>query len=89
MSVSFTQGQGNLICDGIDAGPVEFSIASPNDGPDLTRRGKVWGNKPAIAAAMDASQVRLTSSGDGETYPLEIDDLDRDGGAMFTIMTTA
>ncbi len=50
MAVTLLHGAGNLICDGVDVGGVEFSIASPEDGPDVTRRGKVWGNKKAVAA---------------------------------------
>ncbi len=45
MAVTLLHGTGNLICDGVDVGGVEFSIASPEDGPDVTRRGKVWGTK--------------------------------------------
>ncbi|MBA8841684.1 hypothetical protein [Ochrobactrum sp. RH2CCR150] len=58
MAVTLLHGTGNLVCDDVDAGRVEFSIASPADGPDMTRRGKVWGNRQAIAASMDWGGLR-------------------------------
>ena len=85
MAVTLTHGDGSLICDGTDAGRVEFSIASPTDGPDMTRRGKVWGNKQAIAAAMNAAKIELTVPDTDETLLLDIQDLDRDGGALFSV----
>lgn len=45
MAVTLLHGTGILVCDSVDVGGVEFSIASSEDGPDVTRRGKVWGNK--------------------------------------------
>ena len=86
MAVTLLHGTGNLVCDGVDAGRVEFSIASPADGPDMTRRGKVWGNRQAIAASMDAEKIELIVSEPSETLLLDIQDLDRDGGALFSVL---
>ena len=85
MAVTLLHGSGNLSCDGTDAGQVEFSIASPADGPDVTRRGKVWGNRQAIAAAMNAMKIELTVPDTDETLLLDIQDLDRDG-ALFSVL---
>jgi hypothetical protein len=89
MAVTLLHGTGILVCDGVEAGQIEFSIADPADGPDVTRRGKIWGNKKAIAAAMDATKTELTVSGPAETLLLDIQDLDRDGGALFSILKSA
>jgi len=86
MAVTLLHGAGNLICDGTDAGYVEFSIANPGGGPDATRRGKVWGNKQAIAAATNAAKIELTVIDTDETLLLDIQDLDRDGGALFSVL---
>ncbi len=86
MAVTLLHGTGNLICDGVDVGIVEFSIASPEDGPDVTRRGKVWGNKKAVAAAMNATKTELAVPESGDLLLLDIQDLDRDGGALFTVL---
>ncbi len=85
MSVSIKTGSANLICDGIDKGLVEYSVAVPADGPDLTKRGKLWGDKAIIAGAVSGSAISLKSS-DGETYPIEVEELDRDGTALFTVL---
>ncbi|MNE13512.1 hypothetical protein D3C80_1063490 [compost metagenome] len=84
IAVTLLHGTGNLICDG-----VEFSIASPEDGPDMTRRGKVWGNKKAVAAAMNATKTELAVPESNGLLLLDIQDLDRDGGALFTVLQTA
>lgn len=86
MAVTLLHGTGSLVCDGVDAGHVEFSIASPADGSDLKRRGKVWGNRQAIAAAMNATKTKLIMSGTDETISVDIQDLDRDGGALFSVL---
>ena len=88
MSVSIKTGSANLICDGIDKGAVEFSVAIPDDGADLTKRGKFWGNKDAISDAMNASAVGLKSH-EGDTYPVSVEELDRDGAALFTVLAAA
>ncbi|PQZ61831.1 hypothetical protein CQ057_22975 [Ochrobactrum sp. MYb49] len=89
MAVTLLHGAGNLICDGVEVGSVEFSIARPDYGPDVTRRGKVWGNKKAVAAAMNATETELTvPESDGLLF-LSIQDLDRDGGALFTVLQPA
>ncbi|MBR7653785.1 hypothetical protein KCX83_15810 [Brucella oryzae] len=89
MAVTLLHGAGNLICDGVDVGGVEFSIASPEDGPDVTRRGKVWGNKKAVAAAMNATKTELAVPESGGLLLLDIQDLNRDGGALFTVLQPA
>lgn len=89
MAVTLLHGAGNLVCDDIDVGLVEFSIASPDDGQDMTRRGKVWGNKKAVAAAMGASKIVLAMPDTDELLLLDIQDLDRDGGALFTVLRSA
>jgi len=76
MSVIFLNGSGRLICDGVDAGQIEFSIAEPADGPDTTRRGKLWGNKQAVAVAMDAHHL----------LSLDVEDTDRQGGISFSVL---
>ncbi|KAB2697588.1 hypothetical protein F9K79_17200 [Ochrobactrum sp. Kaboul] len=86
MSVSFLNGSGSLICDGIDAGHIEFSIAQPADGPDTTRRGKLWGNRQAIATAMDARKVELKPSDAHELLSLDVEAVDRQGGVSFSIL---
>ncbi|MBR7652005.1 hypothetical protein KCX83_06675 [Brucella oryzae] len=88
MSVSIKTGSANLICDGIDKGAVEYSVAIPDDGADLTKRGKFWGSKDAISEAMNASAVGLKPH-EGETYPVAVEELDRDGAALFTVLATA
>ncbi|WP_114217228.1 hypothetical protein [Ochrobactrum sp. 3-3] len=89
MAVTLLHGIGNLVCDGVDVGGVEFSIASPADGPDVARRGKVWGNKKAVAAAMNATKTELAVSEFDDLLLLDIQDLDRDGGALFTVFQPA
>lgn len=89
MAVTLLQGAGSLICDGVDVGGVEFSIASPDDGPDVSRRGKLWGNKKAVAAAMNATKTELAIPESGGLLLLDIQDLDRDGGALFTVLRPA
>lgn len=84
MSVSIKTGSASLICDGIDKGVVEYSVAIPADGPDLSKRGKLWGNSVAIGNAMSAVTVALKSEG-GE-YAIEVEELDRDGAALFTVL---
>ncbi|MEJ5020275.1 hypothetical protein WH297_11095 [Ochrobactrum vermis] len=88
MSVSIKTGSASLICDGIDKGAVEYSVAIPADGADLTKRGKFWGNKDAIGEAMKASAVGLKSH-EGDTYPVAVEELDRDGAALFTVLAPA
>ncbi|MBJ6723058.1 hypothetical protein I2750_23170 [Bacillus sp. PR5] len=89
MAVTLLHGTGNLICDGVDVGGVEFSIASPEDGPDVIRRGKVWGNKEAVTAAMNATKTELAVAESDGLLLLDIQDLDRDGGALFTVLQPA
>lgn len=89
MSVTLLHGTGNLFCDGVDVGGVEFSIASPEYGPDVTRCGKVWGNKKAVAAAMNAIKTELAVPEFDGMLLLDIQDLDRDGGALFTVLQPA
>ena len=88
MSVSIKTGSANLICDGIDKGAVEYSVAVPDDGADLTKRGKFWGSREAISEAMNASEIGLKSQ-DGDTYPVAVEELDRDGAALFTVLSPA
>lgn len=85
MSVIFLNGSSSLICDGVDAGQIEFSIAAPADGPDTTRRGKLWGNKQAIAAAMDAQKVELKPSDAHDLLSLDVEETDRQGGMSFSV----
>lgn len=86
MSVIFLNGSGSLICDGVDVGQIEFSIAEPADGPDTTRRGKLWGNRQAIAAAMNAQKVELKPSDAHEILSLDVEDTDRQGGVSFSVL---
>ena len=58
MAVTLLHGIGNLVCDGVDVGGVEFSIASPEDGPDVTRRGKVWGEQKGSCSSNERHQDR-------------------------------
>ncbi|WP_411505915.1 hypothetical protein [Brucella anthropi] len=88
MSVSIKNGSASLICDGIDKGVVEYSVAIPADGADLTKRGKFWGDRETISEAMNASAVGLKSQ-DGDTYPVTVEELDRDGAALFTVLAPA
>ncbi|ASV88653.1 hypothetical protein CES85_3473 (plasmid) [Ochrobactrum quorumnocens] len=88
MSVSILHGTGRLFCDGLDKGEIEFSIALPADGPDLTKRGKLWGNKSAIGEAMQASSIRVVTSPTNDILDIEVDELDRDGSAIFTALAT-
>ncbi|WP_449415877.1 hypothetical protein [Ochrobactrum teleogrylli] len=85
MSVIFLIGSGSLICDGVDAGQIEFSIVESADGPDTTRRGKLWGNKQAIAAAMDAQKVELKPSDAHDLLSLDVEETDRQGGMSFSV----
>ncbi|MEN4966839.1 hypothetical protein ABE562_20355 [Brucella intermedia] len=89
MAVTLLHGNGNLICDGVDVGGVEFSIAGPEDGPDVTRRGKVWGNKKAVAAALNVTKTELAVPETGGLFLLDTQDLDRDGGALFAVLQPA
>jgi len=86
LSVIFLNGSGSLICDGVDAGQIEFSIAEPSDSPDTTRRGKLWGNKQAIAVAMDAQKVELKPSDAYDLLSLDVEDTDRQGGISFSVL---
>ncbi|GAA5543648.1 MULTISPECIES: hypothetical protein [Brucella] len=86
MSVLFLNGSGSLICDGVDAGQIEFSIADPSNSPDTTRRGKLWGNKQAIAAAMDAQKVQLKPSDVYNLLSLDVEEIDRQGGVSFSVL---
>ena len=86
MSVLFLNGSGSLICDGVDAGQIEFSIAESADGPDTTRRGKLWGNKQTIAAAMGAQKVELKPSDAHDLLSLNVEDTDRQGGVSFSVL---
>jgi hypothetical protein len=49
----------------------------------------VWGNKKAVAAAMNATKTELAVSESDGVLLLDIQDLDRDGGALFTVLQTA
>jgi len=86
LSVIFLIGSGSLICDGVDAGQIEFSIAEPADGLDTTRRGKLWGNRQAIAAAMDAQKVELKTSDAHDLLSLDVEETDRQGGMSFSVL---
>ncbi|MBB4096146.1 hypothetical protein [Brucella pecoris] len=86
MSVIFLNGSGSLICDGVDAGQIEFSIAEPSDSPDTTKRGKLWGNKQAITAAMDAQKVELKPSDAHDLLSLDVEDTDRQGTMSFSVL---
>jgi len=86
LSVLFLNGSGSLICDGVDAGQIEFSIADPSNSPDTTRRGKLWGNKQAIAAAMDAQKVQLKPSDVHDLLSLDVEEIDRQGGVSFSVL---
>ncbi|MGU3401690.1 hypothetical protein ACLBWS_18620 [Brucellaceae bacterium D45D] len=88
MSVSIKTGSANLICDGIDKGLVEYSVVVPADGPDLTKRGKLCGDRAIIADAVSGSAISLKSS-DGKSYPIEVEELDREGTAIFTVLAPA
>jgi uncharacterized membrane protein len=88
MSVSIKTGAASLICDGIDKGTVEYSVAVPADGADLTKRGKLWGDKAVIADTLSGSVISHKSS-EGETYAIEVEELDRDGAAIFTVLAPA
>ncbi|WP_247870378.1 hypothetical protein [Ochrobactrum sp. CGA5] len=70
----------------VDAGQIEFSIAESADGPDMTRRGKLWGNKQTIAAAMDAQKVELKPSDAHDLLSLNVEDTDRQGGVSFSVL---
>lgn len=67
MAVTLLHGVSHLVCDGVDADWTEFSIASPHDALDGTLRGKVWGNRQAIAVAMNAAKTELTVQDLNET----------------------
>lgn len=86
MSAIFLNGSGSLICDGVDAGQIEFSIAEPADGPDTTRRGKLWGNRQAIAAAMNAQKVQLKLSDAHDLLSLDVGETNRQGGMSFNVL---
>lgn len=88
MSIVFLNGPGSLICDGVDAGQIEFSIVEPSDGLDMTRRGKLWGNKQAVVVAMNAQKVELISSDRDERLPLDLEEVDRHGCVSFNILQT-
>ncbi|GAA5658062.1 hypothetical protein Brsp06_04446 [Brucella sp. NBRC 13694] len=88
MSIVFLNGSGSLICDGVDAGQIEFNIAESSDGLDMTRRGKLWGNKQAGVVAMNAQKVELISSDGDERLPLDVEEVDRHGGVSFNILQT-
>ena len=88
MSIVFLNGPGSLICDGVDAGQIEFTIAEPSDGLDMTRRGKLWGNKQAVAVAKNAQKVELIPSDGDERLRLDIEEVDRHGGVSFSISPT-
>lgn len=88
MSIVFLNGPGSLICDGVDAGRIEFSIAEPSDGLDMTRRGKLWGNKQAVAVAKNAQKVELIPSDGDERLSLDIEEVNRHGGVSFGILQT-
>ncbi|OYR32432.1 hypothetical protein CES86_0088 [Brucella lupini] len=47
---------------------IEFRIAEPSDGLDMTRRRKLWG-KRAIAVATNAQKVELIPSDGDERLP--------------------
>lgn len=86
MSVTILTAKGNLICDDLDKGEVEYSIAVTDEGPDTGKRGKLWGNKDAIGDAMRASEIKLTSPENDEPFRIEVEELDRDGNALFTVL---
>ncbi|MEN5300115.1 hypothetical protein ABE530_17475 [Brucella sp. TWI559] len=86
MSISIQTGSAHLICDSIYEGNVEYSIAVASDGPDLNMRGKVWGSKSAIAKAINGTSVSLNTSGQ-TTIEIKVEELDRDGSALFTVNT--
>ncbi|MGP3712968.1 hypothetical protein ACS5UA_19315 [Brucella sp. RRSP16] len=49
----------------------------------------MWGNKKAVAAAMNASKTELALPESGGLLLLDLQDLDRDGGALFTVLQPA
>jgi len=89
MSVSILHGSGHLICDGIDQGLVEYSVALADDGSKTSQRGKIWGNKAIIAASFNAERNQLRSPDGKETYRIEIEEINRDGSALFKMMADA
>lgn len=63
-------------------------IAEPSDGLDMTRRGKLWGNKQAVAVAKNAQKVELIPCDGDEWLPLDIEEVDQHGGVSFSILPT-
>lgn len=88
VAVTLLHGTGKMLCDDHDEGLVEFSIVSGADGQDMTRRGKMWGDKKAVVAAMSATKIVLILADSDEMLLLDVRDLDRDGGAFFTVLQT-
>jgi hypothetical protein len=86
LSFIFLNGSASLICDGVDVGQIEFSIAEPADSPDTTRREKFWGNKQAISVAMDAQKVELKPSDAHDLLSLDVEETDRQGGMSFSVL---
>ncbi|MCX2697422.1 hypothetical protein [Ochrobactrum chromiisoli] len=83
MSVSIQTGSAHLICNDINEGAVEYSIAVASYGLRHNMRGRVWGNKPAIAKALGASTIGLQLI-DQTLIALKVEELDRDGSALVT-----
>lgn len=54
-------------------------------GPDKTRRGKLWGIKQAIATAVDAQRMALKLSSDHGLPSLDVEDIDRQSGVIFSV----
>ncbi|MCK4207261.1 hypothetical protein J3U99_21060 [Brucella pituitosa] len=84
MSVSIQTGSAHLLCNDINEGAVEYSIAVASDGLNQGMRGRVWGNKSAIAKALDASTIGLQLI-DQTLIALKVEELDRDGSALVTV----
>lgn len=83
MSVSIQTGSAHLICNDINEGAVEYSIAVSSNGLKHNMRGRVWGNKSAIAKALDASTIGLQLI-DETLIAIKVEELDRDGSALVT-----
>jgi hypothetical protein len=66
--------------------PDWISIEEPANGPDTRRRGKLWGNKQAVAAAMDAQKAELKPSDAHDLLSLNVEDTDRQGGVSFSVL---
>lgn len=85
MSISILTGSASLICDGIDKGRVEYSIAVDEAGAGWTSRGKLWGDREATDAALSAAIVKLVSASEDIAYTISAEEPDQDGLVPFTV----